>query len=134
MTLEQTQQRVKDCVAEAAPGKWITGGQWDASALGQVPNRAMLDAVAPDNPVLLDDTSGHSAWGNAKALAVAGITRATPDPQGAAPITGALDECECEFSFEMKVTRLLETSRVTKPYTGEQWAEIVALGRQPPGP
>ena len=81
-TLQDIQTRVKACVENATPGGWIIGGQWDASAIGQVPNRAMLDAVAPDNPVLLTDTSGHSSWANSKALAAAGITRDTPDPKG----------------------------------------------------
>jgi predicted amidohydrolase YtcJ len=80
-TLSELQRGVKDCVARAAPGVWITGGQWDASALGGVPNRKMLDTVAPNNPVFLGDTSEHSAWANSKALAIAGITKATPDPK-----------------------------------------------------
>src|SRR5262249_29454414 len=33
-------------------------------------------------PVYLEDTSGHSVWVNSKALALAGITRATKDPEG----------------------------------------------------
>ena len=76
------QARVKECVAKAAPGEWITGGQWDASAIGRIPDRAMLDAVAPRNPVWLHDTSGHSTWANSKALEAAGISRKTPDPEG----------------------------------------------------
>ncbi|MFO1401803.1 MAG: amidohydrolase [Steroidobacteraceae bacterium] len=80
-TLAQVQQSVRACVARAAPGAWITGGQWDAPALGGIPDRAMLDAVAPGNPVFLGDTSEHSGWANSKALALAGITRRTPDPE-----------------------------------------------------
>ena len=80
--LEAIQARVKECVAKAAPGEWITGGQWDASAIGRIPDRAMLDAVAPRNPVWLRDTSGHSTWANSKALEAAGISRKTPDPEG----------------------------------------------------
>jgi predicted amidohydrolase YtcJ len=76
------QERLRACVAAAPRGAWITGGQWDAPALGGVPDRALLDAVAPENPVVLDDTSGHSALANTRALAAAGITRATPDPPG----------------------------------------------------
>jgi predicted amidohydrolase YtcJ len=79
-SLKETQRTVKACVAKAQPHVWITGGQWDASALGRVPNRALLDAVAPDNPVLLWDTSAHSSWANSKALTLIGITRRTPDP------------------------------------------------------
>ena len=55
---------------------------------------------------------------------------ATPDPQGAAPITGLVGESKCEFGFDMKVTRIFESPRVTKPYTEEQWGEIELLGRQ----
>ena len=33
---------------------------------------------------------------------------ATPDPSSAAPISGGVDECECEFKVDMKVTRIHE--------------------------
>ncbi|MGD8859521.1 MAG: transglutaminase family protein [Myxococcales bacterium] len=54
----------------------------------------------------------------------------TPEPSSAAPISGSLDECEVEFGHEMYVTRVLETPRVTKPYTDAQWQAIDALGEQ----
>ena len=81
-TLKETQNKVQGCVKAASPGAWITGGQWDASALGRAPHRKMLDVVAPANPALLEDTSGHSSWANSKALALAGVTRQTPNPPG----------------------------------------------------
>ncbi|HTX21417.1 MAG TPA: transglutaminase family protein [Candidatus Aquilonibacter sp.] len=52
----------------------------------------------------------------------------TPDPSSAAPISGTLDECECEFSHDMSVTRVHESPRVTLPYTDEQWKKIETLG------
>lgn len=52
----------------------------------------------------------------------------TPEPTSAAPITGTVDDAECEFGFEMAVTRVHEDPRVTKPYTDEQWSAIEALG------
>ncbi len=81
-SLADTQTLVKACADKAQGDAWVTGGQWDAPALGKAPNRAMLDAVAPNRPVLLRDTSGHSSWVNSRALAVAGITKSTPDPKG----------------------------------------------------
>src|SRR5574343_1400318 len=54
----------------------------------------------------------------------------TPQPSNAAPIEGLIDECEVEFGHEMKVTRIYESPRVTKPYTEEQWAEVLKLGEQ----
>ncbi len=81
-SLHDTQALVKSCAERTAPGDWIVGGQWDASALGRVPDRGALDAVTGNHPAVLDDTSGHSAWANSRALALAGITRKTPDPAG----------------------------------------------------
>jgi uncharacterized protein (DUF2126 family) len=52
----------------------------------------------------------------------------TPNFSGAAPITGATDECETTFDFDMSVQRVHEDPRVTKPYTDQQWAAIDALG------
>jgi uncharacterized protein (DUF2126 family)/transglutaminase-like putative cysteine protease len=52
----------------------------------------------------------------------------SPEPGAAAPITGLVDESEVEFDVTMKVTRIVETPRVTKPYTDEAWAAINALG------
>ncbi len=52
----------------------------------------------------------------------------TPDPQTAAPITGAVDPCEVEFGFAMSVRRFNEQPRVTKPYSEEVWQEILAAG------
>ncbi len=70
----------------------------------------------------LDPTSGLMAGEGHIPLAC------TPDPFSAAPITGAVDECEVSFDFQMKVTRIHEDPRVTKPYTNEQWAVIDQLG------
>ena len=52
----------------------------------------------------------------------------TPEPSNAAPVTGAVDKCESKLHHEMKVTRIYESPRVTKPYTDEQWTEIEKLG------
>ena len=54
----------------------------------------------------------------------------SPDPTGASPISGAVDEAEVEFGFEMSVTRIHESPRVTKPYSEDEWAKIDALGEK----
>ena len=71
----------------------------------------------------LDPTSGLLAGEGHIPLAC------TPEPMTAAPVSGALDECESTMHHEMKVTRIYESPRVTKPYTDEQWAEILKAGR-----
>jgi uncharacterized protein (DUF2126 family) len=72
----------------------------------------------------LDATSGLLAGEGHIPLA------ATPDPQSAAPISGLIDECKVEFEHDMRVSRIFESPRVTKPYTEEQWKSIEALGHQ----
>ena len=76
-------EAVKACAADKPPGEWIQGGNWVAAVFepGQQ-NSAYLDAVAPDNPVVLTDEAHHSVWVNSVALQLAGITRDTPNPQG----------------------------------------------------
>jgi uncharacterized protein (DUF2126 family)/transglutaminase-like putative cysteine protease len=54
---------------------------------------------------------------------------ASPDPMSAAPISGGVEKAEVVFDVEMKVSRLLESPRVTKPYTEAQWQGILAAGR-----
>lgn len=76
------QKGLADCAARTPKGHWIIGGQWDASALGVVPHRSLLDSAAPDHPVLIDDTSGHSSWANSRALQLANLTARTRNPSG----------------------------------------------------
>jgi uncharacterized protein (DUF2126 family) len=54
----------------------------------------------------------------------------TPEPFSAAPVTGMTDPCQTDFSHAMRVDRIWEAPRVTKPYTDEQWADIEALGQR----
>jgi len=54
---------------------------------------------------------------------------ASPDPISAAPISGLVEKAETTFGFEMKVTRIKETPRTTKPYTEPQWQAILARGQ-----
>lgn len=54
----------------------------------------------------------------------------TPHPLTAAPISGVIEQCETEFSHAMSVTRIVETPRVTKPYTEEQWQAIDQFGHR----
>lgn len=61
--------------------KVIKGGYWAVDAFGpKGPNKAMLDEVVPDRPVILEDSSGHSQWLNSRALNVMGIDKNTADP------------------------------------------------------
>ncbi|MFM8501402.1 MAG: transglutaminase family protein, partial [Fluviibacter sp.] len=54
----------------------------------------------------------------------------SPDPGSAAPVTGGIDKCECEFEHTMNVSRIWEAPRVTKPYSDDAWLEIDTVGEQ----
>ena len=70
----------------------------------------------------LDATSGLMAGEGHIPLAC------TPLPSGAAPIEGGVSKSEVTFAHHMGVTRIYESPRATKPYTEEQWADVLALG------
>ena len=72
----------------------------------------------------LDPTSGLLAGEGHIPLAC------TPQPSGAAPIEGLVDDAEVSFGHDMKVTRIHESPRVTLPYSDEQWEAILQLGDQ----
>ncbi|HEY8229710.1 MAG TPA: amidohydrolase family protein, partial [Rhodanobacteraceae bacterium] len=71
---------VKAAVAKAKPGQWIIGQGWQQAKWDKVPQPNIdglplpdsLNAVSPDNPVLLNHASGHGIYANAAALKLAG--------------------------------------------------------------
>jgi predicted amidohydrolase YtcJ len=75
---------------QARPGDWIRGRGWHQEKWDRVPRpnvegvplHQSLDRVSPNNPVSLTHASGHAGFVNGKALELAGITRATPNPPG----------------------------------------------------
>ncbi len=72
----------------------------------------------------LDATSGLFAGEGHIPLAC------TPNPESAAAISGMAEAVKTEFHFENTVTRIVEKPRVTKPYSDEQWQQIVELGNR----
>jgi hypothetical protein len=82
-TVAQALARISEQAAQTPGGRWIRGGQWHPIAQlaeKRFLTRAELDQAAPNNPVCLP--IGHFTLVNSRALALAGITRDTPDPAG----------------------------------------------------
>jgi len=69
--------------ADAHPDlPWILGQGWNYAMFAPetLPNKKPLDKLFPAWPVFLDGYDGHTSWANSKALALAGITKDTPNP------------------------------------------------------
>jgi predicted amidohydrolase YtcJ len=69
---------------KAGPGVLLVGQGYDPDFLDEKrhPTAAELDAAFPDNPVILIHASGHMLVANSAAIRTAGVTAATPDPEG----------------------------------------------------
>ncbi|MGH8035045.1 MAG: amidohydrolase, partial [Lysobacterales bacterium] len=74
--------KVAECAATMPDREWIAGGGWNLKAFAPtgIPDKALLDKVVSDRPVIFYSGDGHTAWANSKALEIAGVTRETPDP------------------------------------------------------
>ena len=87
---DQIVSMVGDAARTAKPGEWIIGRGWHQEKWTKrpepnvegLPTHASLDAVSPNNPVLLTHASGHASFVNAKAMELSDINRSTPNPPG----------------------------------------------------
>ena len=80
-TYDELVAKVAEAVKKAQPGDWITGRGWHQDKWIEKPDNMVkgfqthdkMSAVSPDNPVWLRHASGHAAFGNAKAMELAGV-------------------------------------------------------------
>jgi len=81
-SLDDLLARLADRVRVTPPGRWITGQGWNESEWSPpvMPTRRHLDAVSPENPVILWRADLHAAVANSRALEAAGIGPHTPSP------------------------------------------------------
>jgi hypothetical protein len=81
---EEVIRRVVARVHEFKPGEWIQGRGWNQNDWvgARFPTQEDLSRAVPGNPVSLRRVDGHALLVNARALELAGVTTATPDPPG----------------------------------------------------
>ena len=136
--LAEIQKRLQEYAAEHPGDDWILGRGWNYTMFGSetLPDKKQLDSLFPDRPVLLIGFDGHTSWVNSKALALAGITKSTPDPPNGIIVrdssngepTGALKE-----AAQRLVSKLVpDPSRAEKLLAmreGMNWANEHGLTR-----
>ncbi len=72
---------IRACARAHPEAAWVRGGGWQLPVFERAnPAAALLDQAVPDRPALIYAADGHSAWVNSRALALAKVTRQTPDP------------------------------------------------------
>jgi predicted amidohydrolase YtcJ len=78
------QDAVRERAAKTPSGEWVAGFKYDDTKTEErrFITRADLDAAAPDHPVYIEHRGGHTAYVNSLALARAGITAKSTDPEG----------------------------------------------------
>jgi predicted amidohydrolase YtcJ len=92
-SLADIQRRIREYAEAHTDLPWVAGRGWTYGAFpGGLPDRRQLDAAVPDRPAFMTGYDGHTAWANSKALALAGITRETPDPEHGAIVRDAAGE------------------------------------------
>jgi len=80
--LREIENRLLKYADQHPEDKWILGRGWDypVFAPDTLPNKAFLDRIFPVIAVFLDSSDSHTFWANSRALALAGINKATPNP------------------------------------------------------
>jgi predicted amidohydrolase YtcJ len=126
-TAAATLGAVRACVESHASRSWLVGGGWALPSFppGR-PNKEELDAITGSRPAALSSADGHSLWVNSAALAAAGITRTTKDPEA-----GRIDrDRRGEPTGLLRESATALVSRLVPPPTPEEYDAglIRALG------
>jgi predicted amidohydrolase YtcJ len=81
-TREEILAKIRDYALSHPEKPWIAGGGWDLPIFPEAnPTKEELDGVVDNRPAYLSAADGHSAWVNSRALEIAGVSAATPDPE-----------------------------------------------------
>jgi len=132
------QQRLREYASNHSGDGWILGRGWNYAMFGPeaLPHKKYLDEIFPNRPVFLEGYDGHTYWANSKALALAGITRETPDPPNGAIVrdpktgeaTGALKESAQELVAKI-VPKPSRAEKLAALRAGIKWANEHGITR-----
>ena len=78
--VRELQANLKARADKTPPGQWVEAIMFDDTKLDVTLTRKDLDEVSRDHPIVVGHRGGHTSWYNTKAFDLAGVTKATPDP------------------------------------------------------
>ena len=114
--------RIRAYGADHPDEPWIVGGGWGMPAFpGGTPSRRDLDAAVPGRPVFLENRDGHGAWVSSRALEMAGVNAATPDPAD-----GRIErEADGSPQGTLHEGAANLVRRLVPPFTAARWEEAI---------
>src|ERR1051326_5645593 len=133
----EIQQRLREYGAKHPGSGWILGRGWNYAMFpSSLPDKKILDEVFPDRPAFLEGYDGHTYWANSKALALAQITKDTPNPPNGIIVrdpqtgeaTGALKE-NAQSLVAAVLPKPTRGEKLAALRTGIHWANENGLTR-----
>ena len=134
----EIQSRLKAYVDKHPDDKWVLGRGWNYAMFAPetLPSKKYLDELFPVIAVFLKGYDGHTSWANSKALALAGITKATPNPPNGEIVrdpktgeaTGALKESAGDLVSKV-VPKPTYVEKLNALRAGMKWANQNGITR-----
>ncbi len=130
LTIAQFVAAIRGFVAASRrrePDQWLQVVNWDPTVMPKQPTRRDLDRLDTRRPIVVFDSNGHTALVNSRGLAVAGIDRSTPNPDGGVIVKDAHGEPTGILSDN---AYLLVTKVIPKPTVDDDAASLDAAHRE----
>lgn len=82
---QKTIQACLDASKDKGPDAWLEVGSWDRMGMNSLdgdPDKSTLDALNTTRPIQVRSTDFHTVLTNSRGLELAGVSKATVDPEG----------------------------------------------------
>jgi hypothetical protein len=137
-SISEIRYKLRSYAAQNPGEGWILGHGWNYGMFGpgKLPDKQDLDDIFPNRAVSLEGFDGHTYWVNSKALALAGITRDTPNPPNGTIVrdpatgeaTGALEESATDLVDRVRPP-MTRVEKLLALRAGMKWANKNGLTR-----
>jgi len=128
-SVKEIQEALRKKAATTQAGFWVNGYMFDDTKLSDGPlTKAALDAVSTNHPIGVHHRGGHTSWYNSKALELANVTKATPDPNDGRFFRDATGDLTGRVAERARGP--MDRAGQRERYSAEQQRERARLGMQ----